>query len=50
MNHRQADRTRTWSRRRTLVRRGDGQVDVPRDNWSRSAHDVALSVGWRPQG
>ncbi|MFC5176490.1 hypothetical protein [Nocardioides taihuensis] len=43
-------RTRYASRTRPLVRRRDGRVEVPRDPWSRSSHDLALSVGWRPQG
>jgi hypothetical protein len=43
-------RTRYATRTRQLVRHHDGRVEVPRDPWSRTAHDLALSVGWRPQG
>ena len=32
------------------LRRRDGVIEGPRDHTPRSPHQIAVSVGWRPQG
>jgi hypothetical protein len=49
MEH-QHPRSRFTRRTTHLVRRRDGRVEKARDPWHHTAHDLALSVGWRPQG
>ena len=42
--------TRSPSRVLPHIRRRNGVIEAPRDPWTRTAYDLAASVGWRPQG